>query len=272
MRPYSVHYLAGLPRSGSTVIGAILNQHPQIHCSLGSGMVNVMEKALDTHASSLHCLADHNEERATNVVLGVMTGFYAHVSKPFVIDKNRYWADPRNMRMIKRATGRPPKVLCPVRPLVEILASWVLLLEATLDKSSQHHDNVFVRGMRHGNFALTREGLCAYMVSDGCVGDAMRYMRDGVASEHFQSLCVLDYGKFVADPQHTMNKVHAFIGVDRFGYDFNNIETKGTEDDLKAYGVPGIHTVFKQLTLGRKGGPRDILGTRLYDFYKEFKI
>ena len=38
----SLHFLSGLPRSGSTVLAALLNQHPQIKATSTSGLIGIM--------------------------------------------------------------------------------------------------------------------------------------------------------------------------------------------------------------------------------------
>lgn len=269
MRPYNIHFLAGLPRAGTTALAAVLNQHPQIHCSAGSALVNVMRDALRTYQNSAHTIAAPLEgfDQPQRMLVGLMEGFYAHVSRPNVIDKNRFWSDPFNMQMIHTATGRRPKVICPVRPVVDVLASWVLLLGNKLDQ-----ENVITAEMKRGLYPLTVDGLCDYLVGPrGTVGDAMRYMKAATDSSYADCVCIVHYRRFLASPQHELNKIHRFIGLDTFGYDFKNIEATVIEDDVKAYGIEGMHKVERTLPI-HDIPARDILGNRLHSFYKEFVL
>ena len=39
----TLHFLSGIPRSGSTVLAAILNQNPETHVSTTSGLVHALD-------------------------------------------------------------------------------------------------------------------------------------------------------------------------------------------------------------------------------------
>jgi sulfotransferase len=45
------HVLSGIPRSGSTVLAAILNQNPTMHISTTSGLVQALDSVANTWAN-----------------------------------------------------------------------------------------------------------------------------------------------------------------------------------------------------------------------------
>ena len=47
-----LHFLSGIPRSGSTVLAAILNQNPETHVSTTSGLVHALDGLANTWALS----------------------------------------------------------------------------------------------------------------------------------------------------------------------------------------------------------------------------
>ena len=56
------YFLSGLPRSGSTVLAAILNQHPDVHTSSTSGLLDVMFGTFQAWKSSMSAQADANKQ------------------------------------------------------------------------------------------------------------------------------------------------------------------------------------------------------------------
>ena len=44
----TLHFLSGLPRSGSTVLAAILNQNPEVQVSTTSGLVHALTGLAET--------------------------------------------------------------------------------------------------------------------------------------------------------------------------------------------------------------------------------
>ena len=67
-----LHFLSGIPRSGSTVLAAILNQNPITHVSTTSGLVHALDGLANTwHSTGL--LNENDPERtklARTMVLG----------------------------------------------------------------------------------------------------------------------------------------------------------------------------------------------------------
>jgi sulfotransferase len=82
----TIHFMAGLPRSGSTVLAAILSQHPMMQVTNTSGMVF-------THMGLLEVWKKENllpdSDQLIRSLRGLMTSFYETESKPIVMDKSR---------------------------------------------------------------------------------------------------------------------------------------------------------------------------------------
>jgi sulfotransferase len=91
--PKTFHFLAGLPRSGSTVLAALLNQHPSVHASGTSGMGELMFNTFQAWKNSSAEQAAPQPEQIKAVLRGIMDTKYSNVDKPVVIDKARNWAE-----------------------------------------------------------------------------------------------------------------------------------------------------------------------------------
>src|SRR5215470_12174079 len=91
-----IYFLAGLPRSGSTLLANILAQHPAIHVTSTSGIVdmlvqvrNAWDKLREFQAMERK-LCEHVKR---NVLSAMLQGYFAHIERPVCIDKNRRWTE-----------------------------------------------------------------------------------------------------------------------------------------------------------------------------------
>jgi sulfotransferase len=72
-----LHFMSGVPRSGSTVLAAILNQNKQTHVSTTSGLVFALDGMANTWASTGLLRADEkNHKILVDSMRGVIESFY----------------------------------------------------------------------------------------------------------------------------------------------------------------------------------------------------
>ena len=73
-----LHFIAGLPRSGSTLLAAILRQNPQIEAGMSSpvgGIFTAVQGAIGRKNEAALFLSDEQKERMLQgAVLGVLRG------------------------------------------------------------------------------------------------------------------------------------------------------------------------------------------------------
>ena len=75
-----LHFLAGLPRSGSTLLAAILNQNPAARVSSTSELVNILDVLANLWAKA-HTLSIRDPERTRliEVMRGVINADFIDV-------------------------------------------------------------------------------------------------------------------------------------------------------------------------------------------------
>ena len=122
----TLHFLSGLPRSGSTVLAAILNQNPVTHVSTTSGLVH----ALDSLANiwGLDKLLGDNDpkrERLAQTMRGVINSFYEDIPENIIIDKARTWPLTHILSAMNQVLKRKPKIIATVRSAPDCAASFV---------------------------------------------------------------------------------------------------------------------------------------------------
>lgn len=196
------------------------------------------------------------------VLGGMLDSFYAHIEKPVVFDKNRAWANPQNQEMLALALGRQPKLVCTVRPIAPILASFIALIRKNPVSTSFIDKELLSVGQ-----ALTDENRCNLLMSEsGHVFQSWSVLRSGVETYRGNILFV-EYDNLMTRPEYELRRIYAFLERPFFAHNLSNIINPVLENDEKAYNMPGMHAVRPVLQKTAKD-PREILGQTLFDRYQ----
>ena len=213
-------FLSGLPRTGSTLLSAILSQNPEIHAEGNSAVCQLMWDAQESCERSEQLVANRRQATQDDLVRAIPAIYYKDVNATHIVDKCRSWTLPDNMKMIRRYITDDPKVIVMIRPLDEIVASFVRLREANgrTDRDAGLLDPMSEPIMR-SQFGV-------------------EYARATNSGEfHF-----IEYADLVADPAAVLLALYDFMGWESFVHDFNNVTNVHPEDDL-VYGLVGQHDI-----------------------------
>ena len=255
-------FLSGLPRTGSTLLASILNQHPQIHASGTSPLADLLcetDRALN--ALRQQYVLDRADQEF-NLYQGILNSFYAHINRPIVFDKHRGW--PRNAPVLSRFF-QDPKIICTVRPIAEIIASYITVI--------LKHPNApnFVDALLHERqLPLTIENR-AKLLWDEYVQDPYQSMLAGLRSSPRQMLCI-NYADLVTKPLDVLERIFDFTGID--GYDdfnFGQLRNLTPEKDLEGWGMTGLHDIRPELKATSRA-PAELLGATLVEHFRQFDL
>src|SRR5690349_7557694 len=87
-----LHFISGLPRSGSTLLAGILRQNPRFHAAMSgpvAGLVTVLLNAMGPQNETAVFL---DEERKAAILKAVMLAYYRPQSdREVLFDTNRAW-------------------------------------------------------------------------------------------------------------------------------------------------------------------------------------
>ncbi len=231
-----IHFLAGLPRSGSTVLSALLNQHPDLHASPTSGMGEVMFNTFKAWQGSLAEQAAPDYEQIKRVLRGIMEAKYAHIQKPIVIDKARNWAEASSVAVLNDLLGRKPKIIATVRNVEDCAASFVRVARPN-DLEDFLRNSDLIDHLKKSYQVL----LSGYTADPDC-------------------FLFVEYEDLVADPKAQLDRIHKFLGLSDFDYDLNHLdETAPKERDEEIWQVPGLHTVAPKLAKRHDDNSEDVL-------------
>jgi len=124
-----LHFISGLPRSGSTMLAAILRQNPALHAEMTSpvhALLQAMRAAVSARGENAHAIAPEQKKR---LLMGVFAGFYG-VTHRVVFDTNRAWCATLPLAL---ALFPEARVACCVRDVPWIMDSFEQALGAASD-------------------------------------------------------------------------------------------------------------------------------------------
>lgn len=231
-----VHFISGLPRSGSTLLAGILLQNPHFHAGMTSP-VGAMYMALEASMSRRHETSVFIEEAQRRAILkGLFTSYYEQVhSQKLVFDTNRAWTIKLNAiaQLFPQA-----RVICCVRDIAWIIDSVERLVRGNAFEVS----GLF--GFDPGGTVFSRSNRLAS--SDGLVGYALDGLREAFYSELASRLILVEYEALCREPGLVMQHLYRLLDVPYFEHDFENVEYQAEDFDLQL-GAPGLHRVRRRV-------------------------
>ena len=245
MSDKTYHFMAGLPRSGSTVLAALMNQHPDIYSSPQTDLIGMLYELNEKIPSYESFRAGLFHKGYENVMESLADNFYANIDKPVVIDKNRGWGTPYNFTNLSPYVNKDGKVILTLRPILEVLASFVKISKKTQEVTGHLpylNQDMWVTNYRSESDAQVDN----LMQANGEIERAI-FSIANLLKNYGDRVYVVWFDDLLDNPQHTMNGIYDFLGVDRREHNFNSIKEIDKHDDLGGYGIVGLHDVAKKL-------------------------
>lgn len=238
------HFLAGLPRSGNTLLSALLNQNPNIYSTPLS--------PLPTFMWELASAADKQEQVTRNVenkvkteifLSSFMDNYYKEVEKPIVIEREKAWGTPANLSLVKRYITPTPKIIFTVRDILEILASFIKM-------DAQYLKNeAYDKGYYMSNYRSPKDLVCEHMMAPNSdIDKGLLSLASAFYPENKGMFHIVEYNDLVLNPEETMNNIYDFLELPHYEHNFNKIE-KVEQDNDEAIGLPkDLHDIRKSLS------------------------
>lgn len=236
-------FLAGIPRSGSTLLGALLSQNKIIHVSGTSGVLGILTNIRNSWslAAEIKAMGEPlSSVRKLAVMRGVMDGFYDDIDRPIIIDKCRTW--PAQLELAEALIGEKPKIIVTVRDVRDVLASFEKLWRARKAANLPIDQEKLTP-----NEYLSIEGRCrVLMAQNGVVGGAATMICDAVVRGWRSQMLFVEYEDLCARPADVLRRIYGFLGLLPMEHNFINVQANVAEDD-EVYGWGDLHSVLPQV-------------------------
>lgn len=237
-------FLSGLPRSGSTVLAAILNQHPDIHVSATSGLIDLLGGiAQQWELNPTFRAQGRDEKELLRLMRSTIAAKYKGIKAKTRIDKSRGWPDPKVMATMAKVLKASPKIIATVRNVPDCAAS-LLRIAKPQDRDAFLRGSQIVQHLR-ASYVTLKEGFDA-------------------APDNF---LFVDYDDILAAPAEQLRRVEAFLGLPAYVYDLSNIDgTSVKENDAEVWNIPGLHDIAPKLEKRHNQTSIDVLGPLFSQF------
>jgi sulfotransferase len=236
------HFIAGLPRSGSTLLAAILRQNPSITASMSSpvgGIFSAMQRSISRGNEAAMFLTDGQRERLLRAAFDECYADTRHPSlveqfpDQIIFDTNRMWPSklPTLVRLFPDC-----RMVCCVRRVAWIMDS----IESLLRRNNLELSGIF--GFEPGGTVYSRvQGLGS---SNGLVGFALDALREGFYGEHSERMLLVEYEALAKHPKDTVEAIYDWLKLPRYDHDYEHVEQiPGAAEFDEKLGTPGLHSV-----------------------------
>ena len=205
-----IFYLSGIFRCGNTLLRSIINQNPNFRVTPNSILPEVMFR--------LHLLKesvqykewykvdvddkykDHTK-RYDNIIKNIFNNYYEGYNEEYILDQGR-WGTEYNFDMLKTYNFLPKKFIMLVRPLDEILKSWIRVNDIHKDHVENHIDSL--------------------MKPDGQVGMGILAL-ENLLNNYSNHTLIVKYSDLCNYPESTIDRIYYFLGVPYFEHRFTNL-------------------------------------------------
>lgn len=247
-----LHFIAGLPRSGSTLLSAILRQNPALHAGISSPLAILFDRLITGMGAHSEYGIVIDDQTRTRVLQGLLASFYGPISST-VFDTNRYWCSRAAALDYLMPQSR---IICCVRDLAWVLDSFERLVQS---------NPLMVSKLFKPEEANTvHRRVEALMAPHGAVGFAWSAFQEAYYGPHRDKLIIIDYDELAQYPRVTTAQLYHDLDLASFEHDFGNVGYDGGLYDLQL-GMVGLHRVYGPV---RYKPRQTILPPELFDRYK----
>jgi len=252
------YFISGLPRSGSTLMGALLKQNPRFHAGMSSPIASLMEGLISQVSAGTELSTMVNDEQRSRLIRGLFDGYYVDRTEPVIFDTNRAWTAqlPALMRLFPDS-----KLICTVRNVAWVMDS----LERQYRKNIFEHTRLFNTPVERSTVYTRLEALAG---PNRLVGYAWHALQEAVWSEFAERLVIVDYDIFSQRPGEVLTLLYKFLGEEEYDHDFDNVDYDAPEFDSQL-GVKGLHKVHQKV----EARPRKtVLPPELFERYAKLSF
>lgn len=231
MNDHKFHFITGLPRSGTTLLAAILKQNPRFSADMSSSLYTVLTSVIEKLNPQTEFSISFTNTKRENVYRGIFNNFYEDCESPVIFDTNRLWSGQINL--ISNLLQFSKMIAC-IRNVSWIVDSFENIhqnnyLTPTILGGYSPYDSVYVRAHM-------------WVSQSGVIGRPFDLLKQAYFGNYSENLLIVDYDSLVRNPKKALIAIHDFIKEDDYKYDFDNVVYNNKEYDTWS-NISGLHDV-----------------------------
>lgn len=230
----SIHFIAGLPRSGSTLLSALLRQNPHYHARVTSPLYAMVDRMVDAMGAEMKYSSFFDDARRIEVLRGLFNSYYYDLPDSIntIFDTNRMWT--ANAAMLS-ALFPDARIVCCVRDVFRIIDSFECIVRA----NPLQYNSLFNYKNEPSIYGRVQIMMNA---RDGVIGGPHSALRGAWFTEAAKKLILIRYDSLTKAPQATLAKLYELLDEPIFEHDLARVASDENEYDDRI-GLPGLHRV-----------------------------
>lgn len=257
--PRRYHFITGLPRSGSTLLSALLCQNPRFHASISGPLGALFMGMLNQLSAGSEYASMVSTEQRRRLGRGLFESYYAdQEGKDVIFDTNRMWSAHMAAALDMFPGAR--FIAC-VRNV-----AWIMDSVERRFRANPYEFTKLFDGEAERSSVYTRVEALAQR--NRMVGGPWSMLKEGFYSEQAENLLIVDYDLLAQAPDKVLRLVYEFIGEPWFEHDYGNLAYDTPEFD-RNLGLPGLHKVRETVQLQHR---RTILPPDLFAQYSQLSF
>jgi sulfotransferase len=238
------YFLAGFPRSGNTLLSSILNQNPKIYSSPLSPISTMLWNYEKSAYQIENVIRLKNKKPILNIGKNIINNYYSDINKPIIFDREKVWATEGNLNLIKQYITPQPKIVFTVRPIIDILTSFMNILpeHSFIDIEMKNND------WWSKDYLTKNDNRCDYLMRPfGLIDKSLLCINQIIKKENKNMFCVIEYDNIINNSQNIMDKIYNFLELPTHQHDFNNIKKLEIDNDEDLGQPANLHEIRPQL-------------------------
>lgn len=227
------YFISGLPRSGSTLLAAILLQNPTIHAGMHSALAPLWVSMIDKMSTKNEFQAQLNDPQRLEILKGIIENYYCgQQDKKYIFDTSRAWQKWLH-------------VLVKIWPNVKVIScvrdvGWIA---DSVERMHKERPWTVSRFWEDGiGSATVFDRVNGLQRSGNLVGYGLAALSEGLSSEQSDRILMVDYDLLTEFPRDVMAHIYQWLDIPYFEHDFNNVKFEGNAADAICDNME-LHTV-----------------------------
>jgi len=195
-------FLSGMPRAGNTLLSSILNQNPDIGATANSLITTMLFdtaqlKNKETFLSFPDC------KSLDNVLDNIIPNYFKDWDCKYIVDRSPV-GTPENLEILKKHLKQPIKIIVLTRPILEVLSSFLKVLE---------------------NWKVSDEKKCDLLMRKGEMIYKSHVSIENLSKPENKHIAhFVAYKDFVRNPKATIKGIYKFLEIPLFKHHFEKLE------------------------------------------------
>jgi hypothetical protein len=236
-----MNFLCGLPRSGSTLMATLLNQHPEIYASPHSALLDGLWAMREAFISSESVKWQLQLSACQETLWTTPQTFYSGIKKEIIFDKQFAWTTPENYELALKISTNPRFIVC-YRPILEVLASFV---SKSIDNPEYYlNKDLESSNMYSKKYLNKNDAMAEYLMTEyDLISKAILGLAHAKKNEDSGEFKFVSYDNLTTDPKKEMLDIFNFLGLEPIEVQTEKLEDIFRYKDYNDLGVDGFHRI-----------------------------